>query len=86
MGYISYFLSIMQEAPSKVVIKVDLVKGMFTAITILPQTEDTKQVVPLGAKIIIIVLLLFCVVQIRQYYEMRMLLTPAAPNSILYSV
>ena len=63
-----------------------LVKGMFTATTILPQTEAPKQVVPLGAKRTIIFQWLLCVGRSFQGCHMQTLLTPAAPNSVISSV
>ena len=61
MVRLSYFSPNRQESSCKVGRTVALVKGMFTDTTILPQTEAPKQVVLLGAKIIIIGPWLFCV-------------------------
>ena len=82
----SYFLPSRKEPPRKVGRTVALVKGIFTATTILSHTKAPKEVVLLRAKIIIIGLWLFCLGQIHIYYQMWMLLTPDSPTSIISSI
>ena len=86
VGHLSYFSPSRQEPPIKVGRTVALFKGMFTATTILTQTEAPNQVIPLRSKIIIIGLWLFCVGQIIWYFKMQMVITPAATTSIISSV
>ena len=86
VGHLSYFWPNRQEYPIKFGRTVALVKGLFAATTILPQTQYPKQAVLLRAKIIIIGPWLFCVGRRRQDYQMQTLLTPAASTSIISSI
>ena len=65
---------------------VALIKGMFTATTILPQTKAPKQVIPLGDKTTIVGTWLFCVGQRHQDCQVQTLLTPTAPTSFISTI